>query len=78
MQHKSVILDVSVEHQGQIHTASYFVEGDLVHARIGDNVLLSPLGGADAADKVRHLLLAHLAAEARQAEQAATWRPEQA
>lgn len=71
---QSVVLDVAVEHEGQTHKATYFVEGDVVHAQVGGRVLASPLGGGDAQQKVRTLLLGHLLLESRKARQAASWR----
>ena len=72
---QSVVLDVDVEHEGQTHRATYFVENDVVHARVGGKVLLSPLGGGDAQEKVRTLLLGHLLLETRKARQAMSWTP---
>lgn len=72
---QSVVLDVDVEHEGQTHRATYFVEGDVVHARVGGRVLASRLGGSDAQEKVRTLLMGHLLIEARKARQAISWSP---
>lgn len=74
MEQKSQVLEVEVEHQGEIHRASYFVEGEVVHARIGGKVLRSPLGGGDAAEKVRALLTGHLLLQSRKARNAEIWR----
>ena len=73
---QSVVLDLDVEHEGQTHRATYFVENDVVHARVGGKVLLSPLGGGDAQEKVRTLLLGHLLLETRKARQAMSWTPQ--
>lgn len=74
MEQKSQVLEVEVEHQGQIHRASYFVEGDVVHARIGGKVLRSPLGSGNAADTVRTLLAGHLLLQTRKTQNAKLWR----
>ena len=75
-QRQSVVLEVEVEFEGQTHRATYFVEGDVVHARVGGRVLVSPLGGGDAEAKVRTLLLGHLQLETRKTRQSARWAPQ--
>jgi hypothetical protein len=69
----SVVLDVDVEYEGQMHRATYFVEGDVVHARVGGRVLISPLAGGDAQEKVRTLMMGHLLIGTRRARQATSW-----
>lgn len=74
MQQQSVVLEAKVQHGGQTHTAAYFVEGDVVHARVGTRVVVAPLAGGDANARVRSLLLSHLMLEERKAQHAARWR----
>lgn len=74
MQQQSIVLEAEVRHGGQTHKAAYFVEGDVIHARVGGRVLVAPLAGGDADERVRSLLLGHLISESRMAGYAARWR----
>jgi hypothetical protein len=74
MQQRSIVLEAEVRHAGQTHKAAYYVEGDVVHARVGNRVLVAPLSGGEADDRVKSLLLGHLISESRRAGHAARWR----
>lgn len=74
-QQSSVVLDVTVEHEGQIHEATYYVEHGVIHARIGDRVLLAPVvGEEDVEEIVRSLLRGHLLQTARKARHVGRWQ----
>lgn len=61
----SVVLDVSIEHAGQTYTASYFVEHNVVHVRIGDRMLVVPLMNQDTVELVKSHLREHALSRAR-------------
>ena len=70
----SIVLDVQVEHEGDTHVASYFVEHGVVQARIGARVLLVPLLDGDADEMVKVLLREHLRQTSRMVHQAGVWQ----
>ena len=72
-QQESIVLEVKVEQDGQIHTAIYFVEHGVVHFKIGDRVLHAPLVGGDAAEIVAANLRGYLARVARRSAHASRW-----
>jgi hypothetical protein len=55
-----MVFEVQVRHEDIVKTASYFVEHGVIHARIGERVMRSPLLGGDANEMVRAMLLACL------------------
>ena len=59
-QQTSIVLEVMVERDGRPYVAPYFVEHGVIHAKIGDRVLLAPLVGGTADEMVRALLCGHL------------------
>lgn len=65
-QQESIVLEARVEQDSQVHTATYFVEHGVVHARIGDRVRLVPLLGGDADEIVSAFLRSNLATVARE------------
>jgi hypothetical protein len=68
-----IVQTVEVTLDGEIHRASYYVENNIIHARISGHPVLSPLGNAPAADTVKVLLTEHLIQRRRVADQAARW-----
>lgn len=52
----SIVQTVEVTHGGDTYSASYFVEQDIIHARIGERILLSPVGGTRPSETVKALL----------------------
>ena len=60
IQRHSMVLEVEVQFDGEPHTAAYFVERDVIHAQVGDRVIVTPLLGTDPAETVKTQLLAHL------------------
>ena len=52
----SMVIDVAFEHEAQTHTACYFIEHNLIHAKIGDRLLAVPMLGPSASQLVRALL----------------------
>lgn len=73
MDRNSVVQEVEVTHEGQTYRASYFVEGNIIHARIGGRTLLSPIGPISAADTVKALLTGHLLQQTRKVGNATKW-----
>ena len=59
-QQESIVLEVIVERDGRTYAAPYFVEHGVLHAKIGDRVLLLPVVGGNADEMVRALLRGHL------------------
>jgi hypothetical protein len=68
-----LVQTVEVRHARDVHCATFYVENGIIHARIGDHTLLSPLGDVPAADTVRALLTEHLAQRSRVTNQAERW-----
>lgn len=73
MLQRSTVLEVEVEHLGTVHRATYFVEGDIIHAFVGGKLLMSPLGTGNPADRVRSLLTGHLLMQTRRAANVGKW-----
>jgi hypothetical protein len=73
MERKSQVLDVEIDHDGQSHRVSYFVEADKIFTRIGGRVLIAPLGSRSAVDTVRTLLSGHLLQQSRKFRQVKRW-----
>ena len=73
MEQQSVVRDVEVRHDGHTYEARYYVENDVIHARIGDRVLSCPLGVGEASGTVKALLTAHLLEQRRKTDMAESW-----
>lgn len=73
MEQASMVRDVEVIHDGKAYNASYFVENDVIHARIGRRTLACPLGSTDAGGTVKALLTAYLLEARRKAVTARSW-----
>ncbi|ODT69209.1 MAG: hypothetical protein ABS75_17635 [Pelagibacterium sp. SCN 63-23] len=56
MERDGLVQDVEVHLDGEIHRATYFVEGDIIHAQLGEQTYLLPLGRQPAAEMVRSLM----------------------
>lgn len=70
----SMVHDVEISHEDTVHKASYFVEHGVIHARIGERVMLSPVNGGDPDRTVRSMLLGQILQNTRKARQASHWR----
>jgi hypothetical protein len=70
---RSKILTVDVPFEGETHTASYFIENEMIHAVIGGRALLAPLGSCPASGTVRALLEGHLLQRHRRQRQSESW-----
>lgn len=57
MEQKNMVLDVHVEVDDHTHTATYFVENDIVNVMIGDHTYRIPAGPNPSEDSVRSLLI---------------------
>jgi hypothetical protein len=53
---ESVVQTVEVTHAGQVHRASYFIEGSIIHADVEGLRLVTPVGNGSAADMVKAML----------------------
>jgi hypothetical protein len=73
MERKSQVLEVEVEHDGEPHRASYFVEDSTIYTNIDGHMLIAPLGHGDAATTVKMLLAGHLRHQARKLKHAKGW-----
>ena len=73
MEHQSQVLTTEVEFEGQIHSASYYVENDIIHANIGGRFMSVPLNGPSAKSAVQTLLRGHLLQTQRSARQRSHW-----
>lgn len=73
MERKSQVLEVEVQHDGNLHRASYFVENSIIYTSIGGHMLIAPLGQGEAATTVRMLLSGHLRHNARRLKHARRW-----
>jgi len=73
MERQSQILEVEVQHDGDLHRASYFVENSTIYTNIDGHILIAPLGQSEAATTVRMLLSGHLRHNARRLKQARRW-----
>ena len=60
MERESRVLTASVKFDGQKYTASYFIEGGIIHASIEGKSFFSPVGRAAAVDTVKVLLTDYL------------------
>jgi hypothetical protein len=73
MERESVVLEVEVQHEGSIYRASYFVEGETIHANVGGRMLIAPLAMKPAADTVKSLLSGHLLQQSRRIRHSGLW-----
>lgn len=73
MEMQSQVYDVEVEFDGQIHTAAYFVENDIIHAQVEGKLIVSPLGTAPASKTVKALITSQLLQMKRKHKQRVNW-----
>ncbi|MBE7734426.1 hypothetical protein [Devosia faecipullorum] len=73
MDQENVVQDVSVEIDGQIHTASYFVENGTIHANLGNQTYLLPIGPVPANEAVKSLIAGTLRRRGFRATLARKW-----
>ena len=60
MERRFQVYDVSVEFEGNVHSASYYIENNVIHANIGGRMIMTVLGSNPGSQTVKALLLAHL------------------
>jgi hypothetical protein len=73
MERESVVLEVEVQHEGNAYRASYFVEGQTIHANVGGRMLVAPLASKPAAETVETLLTGHLQQQSRKIRHSDLW-----
>lgn len=73
MERRFQVYDVSVEFEGNVHSASYYIENDVIHANIGGRMIMTVLGGNLGSQTVKALLLAHLLQAKRKLRHRAQW-----
>lgn len=73
MEQQSQVLTTEVEFEGEIHSASYYVEHDVIHANIGGRLMSTPLTGISAKCAVQVLLQGYLLQAQRKARQRSSW-----
>jgi len=73
MERYSQVLEVQIEQDGSTHRASYFVEGNTIHASIVGKIVAVPVGPRSAADTVKSLLSGYLAQRSRRRALGARW-----
>lgn len=71
---QSIVQTVEVAHGGDIHSANYFVEQGIIHARIGERILLSPVGKARPSETVKALLSGYLQQRSRKMGHIKRWQ----
>ena len=71
---QSIVQTVQVTHGGDTYSANYFVEQNIIHARIGERVLLSPVGETRPSDTVKALLTGHLLQRSRRMGHIRRWQ----
>ncbi|QQR34999.1 hypothetical protein JI749_11490 [Devosia oryziradicis] len=73
MERASVVLEVEVQHEGSAYRASYFVEGNTIHANVGGRLVVAPLVSKPAAETVETLLSGHLQQQSRKLRHSGRW-----
>ena len=68
-----LVQTVEVDHDGTLHSASFFVENGIVQALIGGHTMRFPLGNVSAAETVKALLAQKVLQRQRAASQAERW-----
>ena len=68
-----LVQTVEVDFDGNIHSASFFVENGIIHALICGCTMLFPLGNMSAAETVKALLTQKVFQRQRAASQAEHW-----
>jgi hypothetical protein len=71
---QSIVQTVEVTHGGDTYSANYFVERDVIHARIDGRILRSPVGKNRPSETVKALLTGHLLQRSRKMSQARRWQ----
>ena len=54
------VYNASIEFDGEVHSASYYIENNVIHANIGGRMIMTVLGSNPGSQTVKALLLAHL------------------
>lgn len=71
---QSIVQTVEVSHGDDTYSANYFVERDVIHARIDGRILRSPVGEGPPSETVKALLTGHLLQRSRKMGQARRWQ----
>jgi hypothetical protein len=75
MEREGLVRDVEVEFDGETHRATYFIQGKVIHAMIGEQSMLLPVGRQQPEAMVRSLLLEKLRRTGFRASFASKWYP---
>lgn len=73
MERQSTVLTTSVDFEGDTYSASYFIEGGIIHAEIGGRVLMTAVGLHSAEQSVKMLLTGHLLQQSRKTRHSTNW-----
>lgn len=73
MERQFQVYDAAVEFDGEVHTASYYIENNVIHANIGGRMIMTVLGSNPGSQTVKALLLAHLLQAKRKLRHRAQW-----
>ena len=73
---QSIVQTVEVTLGGETYTASYFVERDVILARIGDRIVRSHVGKTRPSETVKALLTGHVLQRSRKMGHVRRWKAE--
>jgi len=74
VEQRNLVNNVDAVVDGAIHRATYFVEQNVIHAKINGRTYLSPIGPLGAKETVRALLNAMVLEQNRKLNAAQGWR----
>ncbi|HEV7346485.1 MAG TPA: hypothetical protein VGN60_12725 [Devosia sp.] len=74
MERHSQVLEVEIDHNGEAHHATYFVEQNMIHTAIDGRLMTIPVGQRSAAETVKSVLSGFLAQKARKRRHVSRWR----
>ncbi|MFC3706305.1 hypothetical protein ACFOOL_16275 [Devosia honganensis] len=75
MERDGLVQDVEIQLDGEIHKATYFVEGGVIHAQLGDQTYRLPLGRRPAGEMVKSLMAEKLRRKGFRESLARKWFP---
>ena len=73
MERRSQVLTADVEFEGEMHSASYYVENDIIHALVGGRLVATPAGDVPPEKLVQAMLQSYLLQRQRRARQRISW-----
>lgn len=73
LEQDGVVRDLTIEHNGQTHSAVYFVEHGQIHVKTGERLYRLPKSDMPSSEAVRNLLLGLISDTQRKRDQAASW-----